>query len=130
MGCVRRKCWERFFWFVLRRGLSTDFKRWRADTICQWLGLIFVCGGADGIHGNGWRNVGAAAVEGVGINVDGVAMAAAAAAAVGSGGDDDASVDDVGGVDCCRCCVVNRIGVVEEGGGVETLVAVAVIVET
>ena len=106
MGRDRRKRWEWFSWFVLRRGLSTDFERRRAGAL--WLGLIFACGGADG---NGWRNVGAVAVEGLGVDVDGVAVAAAAAA--GGRGDDDAGV--VGGVGAVAIAVVGGIGV-EDGG--------------
>ncbi len=121
MGRDRRKRWEWFSWFVLRRGLSTDFERRRAGAL--WLGLIFACGGADG---NGWRNVGAVAVEGLGVDVDGVAVAAAAAA--GGRGDDDAGVDNVGGVGAVAVAVVGGIGV-EDGGGVDTVVAV-VVVET
>jgi hypothetical protein len=95
VGRVHGKRWGWFFWFVPwrgdgRMGLSTDFKRRRAGAL--WLGLIFACGGADG---NGWRNVGAAAVENVGVNVDGVVVAAAAAAAAGGGGDDDAGVESL-----------------------------------
>ena len=75
-----------------RRGLSTDFERRRAGAL--WLGLIFACGGADG---NGRRNVGAAAVEGV---------AVAAAAAADGRGDDDAGVDNVGGVGAVAVAVV------------------------
>ena len=97
-------------------GLDTDFERWRAGA--HWIGLIFACGGADEIHGNGWRNVGAAIIEGVGVDVDGVAVVVAPA--VGGGGDDDAGVDDVGGVGAVAEAVV--------WGGIDTAVVVVVVV--
>ena len=100
--------------------MSTDFERCHAGAL--WLGLIFACGGADE---NGWRNVGAAAVEGVGIDVDGVAVAAAAAAA-GDRRNDNAGTDNVGSVGAVAVAVVSRIDV-KDGGGVDTVVAVVVV---
>ena len=91
------------------------------------LGSFFACGVADGIHGKGWRNVGAAAVEDVGVNVDGVAMAAAVLLLA-------AEVMMMWALTMLAAltvavAVVSRIGVVEDGGGVDTLVAVVVVVE-
>jgi len=99
--------------------LSTDFERCHVGAL--WLGLIFACGGADE---NGWRNVGAAAVEGVGIDINGVAMAAAAA--VGNRHNDDAGIDNIGSVGAVAIAVVSRIDV-KDGGGVDTVVAVVIV---
>ncbi len=83
--------------------------------------LVVACGGADG---SGWRDVGAAAVEGVNVGADGIAVNAAAAAVGGGVGVDGVGVDDAGGIDIAAAVVV--VAVVGEDGvvGVEGAISV------